>query len=269
MNRADARKLVAAYVAGEYVERGELEDAQASLRSERSYGEYLDSGATGWDVYVSLCDVFAERAGEFCAMSESERRRDVPLLWRHVRECRNCGHLFWEMTPLWSWGAASLGGHAGALRRVLSQPIRLFNAAGQYLVDRGLNPPELELRAVAATAATPATARRQGKAWALPDDESGYAVQFEIEPASGDSAILRCRLEALDSGAPVVPARIAVRSGVNAVLLLSGDLADFEFEPIVLPGGAWVIALRAGAGGGEYEWEIPIEIAAGGDQPQE
>jgi hypothetical protein len=101
MSPADARKIIAAYLAGRPVSGDQLAAASEALRSDSGHMRFLGEELGGGD-WVSGCDLFLSRAAEFCELTPVERERRMPELSQHVEGCPACREVFWRIRPLWT-----------------------------------------------------------------------------------------------------------------------------------------------------------------------
>lgn len=261
MSPAEAKNIIAAYLAGRPVSDEQLSEASEMLRSDSDYGRYLNEEIAGGE-WVSGCDLFLSRAAEFCELAPAERLRRMPELSGHVEQCPACREVFWRIRPLWtSRATGEIKARASSLRRVLAEQIRIAASTAGRLIEQGLGPLAIEPRLVAATAAPLGLDAMPAKQWELPDDESGCVIRLLVAARAEDAAAaIVCSIDCGIQTGPPPPVRLEVREQATDALFLGGRLADFETEPIVLPAGSWTLRLRMTDDSGERIWEVPLSI---------
>ena len=265
MSPADARRIIAAYLAGRPVSGEQLSAASETLRSDSGHMRFLDEELGGGE-WVSGCDLFLSRAAEFCELTAVEREHRMPELSRHVERCPACREVFWNIRPLWTWRAADdIRARASSLRRVLGEQIRIAADAAGRLFELGLGPGAVGPRLVASTAALPGADALSAKQWVLRDDEGGFVIRLSVTARMEDhAAAVVCSFDSGTRGIPPPPVRLEVRDQKTDALFLGGRLADFETEPMLLSEGSWILRLRVADDAGERIWEVPLTIEFGG-----
>jgi hypothetical protein len=259
MSPAEAKKIIAAYLAGRRVSAAEVAQATGILRADQGYAEALARVTRAERGTISACDLFLSRVAEYSELTPADRQRRMPELWRHVRECATCRDALWNVQPWWLEAAAGqVKAGAATLWRTLADQIRVRIDAAGRVFDAGMGPPPLREHLVAATAAPPPEGEPSRQDWELPDPQTGCLIRLTIAAVSGQSAAVGCSLGW--SGAEPGQVRIEIRARDTHALLVGGRLSDFEGEPLTLPRGSWVVRLRTTAAGLECTWDVPVTI---------
>jgi hypothetical protein len=253
MTPADARRIIASYLAGRRVEAGELAMARRALAEARVdlAPLHVELGLTA---DASDCEQFSANVADFCQMSATERREEAPELVRHAEECTACRQLLWRVKPPWMDRVGeTLGAGATAVARALAEPIRIALGVAE-LHERGIGPPALVFHQVAATAAAAVEESDARKEWVLADEEAGRVLRLRVAWGPAREALVTLSIEP-----PEGEGRLEVRRQ-DGSLLLSGPLDDLQVEPVRLGPGTW--SLRVSLSGPDRRaWEIPLDIA--------
>jgi hypothetical protein len=257
MIAAEAKRVLASYLAGERVSAEELEQARGMLGAERWYRRFLDEELGTHGEWVSECDAFLERLGEFSELAGEERARRMPSLAAHVEECAACRHAYWSVKPLW---VARVVEGARGLCRSLAEQIRLGVDQAGRLLEEGLCPPSLTLQPVGVTAALPGAVEAERREWELRDEDAGCLIRLGISGAASGQVAVSCAVEGLE---PPERLRVDVRGQTGDTTLFSGTFAEFQVEPFILPPGAWLIRIRSVSAPEPRIWEIPLTIGTG------
>ena len=267
MDAPEARKIIAYYLSGyQRVNREELHQAREAIKSDEPYLSNLREELGLLDDFVILCDVFAERAAEFCEMSEEERRDEMPDVAGHMNSCGSCRRLYWEIRPLWREQAV---GAAGSLIRELGEHIRVAIDRAGWVREWGLGPPALQFMPGVTTLAgreeelpgIPGVQKR--KEWLLQDEAADCDLKIVVEGQPGGGARVFCSIQPGPSRkVSAEQTRIEVRNAQTGSLILAGRLSDIEAEPINLPSGSWLMKLIAGSRHDSVTWNVPLELEA-------
>src|SRR5262245_55741098 len=100
MNFAEAKKVLAAYLAGQRVTGEDLRRALAALGGDQTSLGALAEELTGGRE-PDECAMFRDRMAEFSEMSRAEREREAPEMAAHLKSCPSCRRDYWEIAPLW------------------------------------------------------------------------------------------------------------------------------------------------------------------------
>ncbi len=267
MDTTEAKRIIASYLTGhQRVTREELNQACESIKSDEVYLLYLRQELGLGDDWVILCDAFAERAAEFCEMSDEERRDEMPDLLEHLGTCGSCRGLYWEISPLWREQAAAT---ARSFTRELSERIRLLIDKAGRMREQGLGPPPIYLPQVVPTLSPseeglPELAgAEKRKEWSLIDEAADCELKITIEGQAGRGAKVSCWIQPGPSQRiSAERTSIEVCDAATGSLLLAGKLSDIEVEPIYLAPGSWLIHLLTEGREGSFDWRIPLELSA-------
>lgn len=268
MNSAEAKKVLAAYLAGQRVGEEELRHAMAALAGDQTTARALAEELAG-DSPFRDCEMFREQMAEFSGMSRAEREREMPEMAARLESCASCRHDYWEIAPLWR----DIERTASAAIKQLTEGIRLALSRAGSLLDAGSGPPARDFQPVFGTLSaspeeTPATDSSDAnvirKKWTLRDDEALCKIRLVLDGLPSGQAELSCLLEADPaSDVEVAKARIEIRNAESRRRIAAGPLADFQ--RITLEPGPCVIKLQVEGRGKSHTWEIPLAIEAASD----
>jgi hypothetical protein len=265
MNSAEAKKVLAAYLAGQRVGEEELRRAMAALSGDQTSMRALAEELTG-DSPPRDCEMFREQLAEFSEMSPAEREREMPEMAAHLESCASCRRDYWEVAPLWR----DLERTAHAAVKQLKEGIRLALSRAGSLLDAGSGLPARDFQPVFGTLSgspeeTPATdsgdANVIRKKWTLRDEEALCEIRLVLDGLPSGQAELSCLLEAdPSSDIEVAKAQIEIRDAESRRRIAVGPLANFQ--RLTLEPGSCVIKLRVEGSGKSHTWEIPLAIEA-------
>jgi hypothetical protein len=264
MECEEGKRTIAQYILGAYVSRERLEEALASVRSDREYLDYLhrQMGSCGW---VSPCDILQSRLDEFAEMTLEERESKVPELTEHFRACPSCQEAYWQMMPLWIDDLPSkpVAAGQGSSRR-LAEPIVLTLGLSGRMTHRA-GPLRVRPQVVAAAAGGPlagAPDEDEGKwqEWILPDDETGVSVELRMRALESGEVRLAWTVKRED-GSIVDPHRVRIRAQdrQGGQIAVSECLSRLR-STIHLPAGSWNIRLSCEIDESIKNWEIPLDF---------
>lgn len=272
MELSQARKTIAAYVAGQAVPSKALAEACRRVHADPHYVRYLLDEFGLLDDWVSECEMFRSRLAEFCDMSLSEHRKEAPELLDHLEACSTCQRLYWSVKPLWTSSSGDprkTNDLPGASQKSLAEAIRVvLDPKGVGQIGCGPPPQTRTHLAVALDDAPTEPAGRKHpphpprlrQEWLFHDQEAGCAISLAIEREShGDARVLLAVATEADSNVRTKAIQIeAFRSEQD--LPIGGPLADFQPHGLTLQPGAWTIRLREAGAARERQWTIPICI---------
>ncbi|MGE0129098.1 MAG: hypothetical protein AB7U82_13550 [Blastocatellales bacterium] len=262
MNSAEAKKVLAAYLAGQRVDGEELQRAFAALAGDQmglgAVAEALTSDSPPGD-----CEMFRGLLAEFSEMSRAEREREMPEMAAHLEACASCRRDYWEIAPLWR----EIEQAAHAASKQLAEGIRLALSRAGRLLDAGFGPPAKDFQPVIGTLGpepeeTPTTdSAAIRKEWTLRDEEAMCEIRLVLDGLPNGQAALSCSLEADQlSTVNVSSAQIEIREAQSGRRIAVGPLANFQ--RFTLEPGSCVIKLRVTGQKKSYAWEIPLAIEA-------
>jgi hypothetical protein len=268
MNSPEAKKVLAAYLAGHRVTGEDLWRALAAFGEDQTSLGALAEELTGGG-HPDECATFRDRMAEFSEISRAEREREAPEMTAHLRSCASCRQDYWEIAPLWR----DIGQAARLGVKQLGEGIRLaFSRAGR-LVDTGWGPPARDVQLVGTLSSEPEAPPEEDsgfteairKEWSLHDEDAHCRIHLALDCLPSGRATLSCRIEAdLSSVVEVESAEIEIREAESRRRIAAGPLAglqSLDLEPC-----SCLIRLQAAGRGKIYAWEIPLTIEALSDR---
>ena len=265
MTHEEARRTLAAYLAGRRVSRELLAEARALVQSDDAFLSHLKSELSLDAQWTVDCDLFSASVAELAAMTRAERERELPELLAHAESCPACRRLFWEVRTLWvTEAAAAVGARAAVVTRVLAEPIRLAVDAAGRLFELGLTPPSIAQARIAATAGVAPSeggfvpAEPERKQWTLRDEEANVGIHVTL--TGGPPGHVKLALDAEDDTTRPERFRVAVGMADGSSMVFSGWLADVRAEPLVLPRGSWRLGVRTTGRDPGLVWQIALEL---------
>jgi hypothetical protein len=270
MTLEQAKQTLAKYLVGDHVQPERLEEARRLVvDQDQEYVEYLKGEYRLAGGLQGGCDLFMDRVAEFSELSRDAQRAEMPELLLHLEDCSSCRKAYWDVRQ--PWEGPTLG-------QRLVEGIRLLVGRAGSLIQRGLGPPPVEVRFVAATnsaaldaAPTAAPAQRE---WELADDENDCTIRLVVIGISPDEVDVNCIFEgaAVEAGT-LKPGILEVRRAPSGSLCHSAPFtkaAATPFSPqpgswtvrLSLKPGSWAVRLKAKGPGGAVTWDLPLELDA-------